>query len=57
MHPVSGTNNHHDVTDLENHGMVKNTKTWKSWEQNITFLWNKFLTCASDDTFQEVIVL
>ena len=26
MHPVSGTNTH-DVTDLVNHGMVKNTKT------------------------------
>ena len=41
MHPVSGTNSHHDVTDLENHGMVKNTKTWISWEQNIIFLQNK----------------
>ena len=29
---------HHDVTDLENQGMVENTK---SWEQNITFLRNK----------------
>ena len=29
------------VIDLVNHGMVKNTKTWISWEQNITFLWNK----------------
>ena len=35
------TNTHHDVTDLLNHGMVKNTKTWISWERNITFLWNK----------------
>ena len=35
------TNTHHDVTDLVNHGMVKNTETWISWEQNITFLWNK----------------
>ena len=25
MHPVSCTNTHHDVTDLVNHGMVKNT--------------------------------
>ena len=41
MHPVSCTNTHHDVTDLVNHGMVKNTKTWISWEQNITFLQNK----------------
>ena len=35
------TNTHHDVTDLINHGMVKNNKTWISQEQNITFLWNK----------------
>ena len=26
---------------LVNHWMCKNTKTWKSWEQNITFLRNK----------------
>ena len=26
---------------LVNHGMCKNTKTWKSWERNITFLRNK----------------
>ena len=41
IHPVSCTNTHHDVTDLVNHGMVKNTKTWISWERNIIFLWNK----------------
>ena len=41
MHPVSCTNIHHDVTDLLNHGMVKNTKTWISWERNIIFLRNK----------------
>ena len=41
MYPVSCTNTHHDVTDLVNHGMVKNTKTWISWEWNITFLRNK----------------
>ena len=27
MHPVSCTNTRHDVTDLVNHGMVKNTET------------------------------
>ena len=32
---------HHEVTDLVNHGMVKNTKTWMSSERNITFLRNK----------------
>ena len=26
MHHVSCTDTHHDVTDLVNHGMVKNTK-------------------------------
>ena len=31
----------HDVTDLANHGMVKNTKTWMSWEPNMTFLENR----------------
>ena len=31
----------HDVTDLVNHEMVKNTKTCISWEHNITFLQNK----------------
>ena len=40
-HPVSSTNTHHDVTNLVNHGMVQNTKTWISRERNITFLWNK----------------
>ena len=35
------TNTHHDVTDLVNHGIVKNTETWTSWEWNITYLWNK----------------
>ena len=41
MHLVSCTNTHCDVTDLVNHGMVKNTKTWISWERNIIFLRNK----------------
>ena len=41
MHPVSCTNTHHDVTDLVNHEIVKNTKTWISWEWNITFLQNE----------------
>ena len=41
MHLVSCTNTHRDVTDLVNHGMVKNTKIWISWERNIIFLRNK----------------
>ena len=41
MHPVSCTNTHHDVTDFVNHGMVKNTKIWISWEHNVTFLRNQ----------------
>ena len=56
MNPVPYTNTHNDMTDLVNHGLVKNTKTWTSWEWNITFLRNK-KTCASDDIFWEVIVL
>ena len=27
MHLLSCTNNHHNVTDLVNHGIIKNTKT------------------------------
>ena len=41
LHPVPCTNTHHDVTDMLNHGMVENIKTWISWERNITFAWNK----------------
>ena len=41
MHSVSCTNTHYEITDLVNHGMVKNTKTWISQEQNLTFWWNK----------------
>ena len=35
MHLVSCNNTHCDVTDLVNHGMVKNIKTWISCGQNI----------------------
>ena len=38
---ISCTNTHRDVTDSGNHGMVKYTKTWISWERNIIFLRNK----------------
>ena len=38
---VLRTNTHPDVTDLINHGMVKNTRTYISWEPNITFQRNK----------------
>ena len=38
-------NTHRGVTDLVNQGMVKNTKTWISWERNITFLQNKKFLC------------
>ena len=41
MHPVSCTYTDHDVIDLENPGIVKNAKTWISWEPNKTFLRNK----------------
>ena len=35
------SNTDHDVTDLGNHGIVKNTRTWISWEWNINFRRNK----------------
>ena len=39
--------------------MVKNTKTWISWEQNISFPQNKknILMCASDNKYWEVILV
>ena len=53
MHPGLCSNTHHDVTDLVNHGMVKNVKL--EYLENGTKLFceinKKFLTCASDDTF------
>ena len=44
-HLVSCTSTHHDVTDLVNHGKVKNTKTWITWERNITFYEIKKILC------------
>ena len=41
IHLVSFTNTDRDLTDLLNHGMFKNTKTWISWERNIIFLRSK----------------
>ena len=38
---LSYTNTHHDVADVVNYGMVKNSTIWISWEWNITFLQNK----------------
>ena len=38
MYLVSCTNTHRDVTDSVNHAMVKNTKTWISWERNISLI-------------------
>ena len=32
---------HHDVTDMVNQDMAKDTKIWVSWEWNVNFLWNK----------------
>ena len=52
MYLVSCTNTHHDVTDLVNHGMVKNTKL-EYLEKGTLFFYKiqKFLICASDGTF------
>ena len=50
MHPVSCTNAH-DVTDLPNHGMAKNTENLNIMRTEQLFSEVKKLTCASDDTF------
>ena len=39
MHPVSCTNSHHDVTDLVNHGMVKNKE--REYLENRTYFSTK----------------
>ena len=58
MHPVSCTNTHPDVTDLINNGMLKKQKLeYLQNETQLFFETKKFLTCATDDTFWEVIVL
>ena len=57
MHSVSCINTHHDVTDVVNHGMVKNKKKHEYLESGTLLKINKFLTCASDGTFWEVVVL
>ena len=41
MHTVSCTDTHHGITDLLNHEVAKNIKTWISWERNVIFLWNE----------------
>ena len=58
MYPVSCANNHHDVADLVNHGMVKmqNLNILRT-ENSFSMKQKKNLTCASDGTFWEVIVL
>ena len=45
MHPVSCSNTHQDVTDFVNQRMVINTKTWISWEWNITSLRKEKNSC------------
>ena len=58
MHPASCTNTHPDVTDLINNGMLKKQKLeYLQNETQLFFETKKFLTCATDDTFSEVIVL
>ena len=43
MYLVSCTNTPCDITDLVNHGKVRNTKTWISCKPNIIFLQNKII--------------
>ena len=60
MYPVSCTNTHHDVTDLD----VTSLMVWLKIQKfecledgtYFFFVIKKFLTCASDDTFLETIV-
>ena len=55
MHPVSCLNVYHDISDLVNHGIQK-----LEYLENGTKIFNeikKFLSCASDDTFCEIIIL
>ena len=55
MHAVSCTNTHHDIIDLVNHGMVKNTKNWIPWERNVTFLRNnKILNLCQITHFEKL---
>ena len=55
MHPVLRTNTYHDVTDLVNDWMLRNTKIWISWERKITTTKKKFLICTVDDILWEVV--
>ena len=41
MYLISCTGTHRDVTDFVNLEMVKNIKTWISWEWTLTYLRNK----------------
>ena len=50
---VSCANSHHDTSDLVNHICWNMLRT----EHNFSTKWKKSLTCASCDTFWEVIVL
>ena len=56
MHPVSFANTNHDVTDLISHEMIKNKKNLNilRTEHNFSTKFKKFLTCASDDTFENL---
>ena len=53
MHPFSCTNTHYDVTDLVNHWMIKNTKTWIPWKRNVTFCKKKNSWPVSQMTYFE----
>ena len=52
MHLVSCTNTHRDITDLVNHGMVKDKKL-EYFENGTQFFYKikKFLIFALDGTF------
>ena len=57
VHLVSSSNIHHDVPDFVNLGIVKKYKNLNilRTEHNFYTKQKKFLTCASDDTFERLL--
>ena len=56
MQPISCTNTH-DITYLLNYGIAKNAISNVMRTEQLFYKVKRFLNCASDDTFREVIVL
>ena len=55
MYLVLCTNTDCDVTDSVNHGMVKYTKTWISWEHNIRWhILRSYCFVVVEVTFKQI---